>query len=401
MGGVLIVTWLGGGATQPAIGLGRELSARGHRVRVLAPARFAGRIAAAGCEHVAHPAAAEFNTDLGRAMDDQSPFLAATFFGPWLADAMAGQVAADRPDVVVVDCLLRSALCEVEAHGIPLVVLVHMAYRFHARIAGDPEAPWGWRWQYRRVNELRAASGLPPLPPGPEPLSVALARRAGRALVVLPPAFDSWPDPPPSVVHTGPIAEEAGPAPWVPPWPDGDDRPLVVVTCGTTYMHQEGTLRRILGALDGLGVRVLLLTGLELDPAEVPAGPDVCVEAYVPHAAVLPQAAAVISHAGVGSLLEAFRAGVPSVCLPLGRDQADNAAAAAERGAAIALEPGATSGEIRAAVSRALTSPALRRAARRLAGEMAACGGGPAAADEVEQVAWRGSRAQLAGQLGP
>jgi MGT family glycosyltransferase len=203
------------------------------------------------------------------------------------------------------------------------------------------------------------------------------------------------------VVHTGPIAEEAGPAPWVPPWPDGADRPLVVVTCGTTYMHQEGTLRRILGALDGLGVRVLLLTGLELDPAEVPAGPDVCVEAYVPHAAVLPQAAAVISHAGVGSLLEAFRAGVPSVCLPLGRDQADNAAAAAERGAAIALEPGATSGEIRAAVSRALTSPALRRAARRLAGEMAACGGGPAAADEVEQVAWRGSRAQLAGQLGP
>ena len=34
MGGVLIVTWLGGGATQPAIGLGRELSARGHRVRI-------------------------------------------------------------------------------------------------------------------------------------------------------------------------------------------------------------------------------------------------------------------------------------------------------------------------------------------------------------------------------
>jgi UDP:flavonoid glycosyltransferase YjiC (YdhE family) len=74
---------------------------------------------------------------------------------------------------------------------------------------------------------------------------------------------------------------------------------------------------------------------------------------------------------------------------PPGRDQADNAAAAAELGAAIALEPGTTSGEIRAAVSRALTSPVLRRAARRLAGEMAACGGGPAAAEEVEQVALR------------
>jgi UDP:flavonoid glycosyltransferase YjiC (YdhE family) len=40
-------------------------------------------------------------------------------------------------------------------------------------------------------------------------------------------------------------------------------------------------------------------------------------------------------------------------------------------------------------VSRALTSPALRRTARRLAGEMAALGGGPAAAEEVEKVARR------------
>ena len=71
MSGVLIVTWLGGGASQPAIGLGRELSARGHQVRILASARYAARIAAAGCEHAAHPAAAEFDADQGRAMEDQ------------------------------------------------------------------------------------------------------------------------------------------------------------------------------------------------------------------------------------------------------------------------------------------------------------------------------------------
>ena len=48
-----IVTWLGRGATQPALGLARELSARGKGVRVLALARLARRIAAAGSEHVA------------------------------------------------------------------------------------------------------------------------------------------------------------------------------------------------------------------------------------------------------------------------------------------------------------------------------------------------------------
>jgi UDP:flavonoid glycosyltransferase YjiC (YdhE family) len=386
MGGVLIVTWLGGGATQPAIGLGRELSARGRRVRILAPARFAGRIAAAGCEHAAHPAAAEFDAGHGRAMEDQSPFLAATFFGPWLAGAVAEQAALFRPDVVVVDYLLRSAVCEAEAQGIPLVLLLHTAYRFHARVTGDPDAPWGWRWQYRLVNERRVGCGMPPLPAGPEPMSVAMARRADRALVTVPAAFDGWPDPPASVAHVGPIAEEAVPSPWVPPWPDGDGRPLAVVTLGTTYMHQEGVLRRVLAALDGVGARVLVLTGPELDPSEVPGGPGVRVESYVPHAAVLPHAAVVISHGGMGSLLGAFRAGVPSVCVPLGRDQADNAAAAAERGAAIALPGDASSGRLRAAVTEALASPALRDGARRMAGALAACGGASAAADEVEQL---------------
>jgi hypothetical protein len=85
-------------------------------------------------------------------------------------------------------------------------------------------------------------------------------------------------------------------------------------------------------------------------------------------------------------------------CELLGRDQAENAAAAAERGAAISLDPGATSGQIRAAITKALTSPALRRGAWRMASEIAACGGAPAAAGEVEHVMRAGaSRAQPAG----
>ena len=303
---------------------------------------------------------------------------------------MAEQAAVFRPDVVVVDYLLRSAVCEAEAQRIPLVLLMHTAYRFHARVAGDPDAPWGWRWQYRLVNERRAASGLPPLPAGREPMSVALARRADRALVTVPAAFDGWPDPPASVVHVGPIAEEAVPL------RRGCRRGRMATGAhwwssrfGTTYMHQEGVLRRVLGALDGLGARVLVLTGLELDPSEVPGGPGVHVESYVPHAAVLPHAAVVISHGGMGSLLEAFRAGVPSVCVPLGRDQADNAAAAAGRGAAIAL---AGRRHQRPAAGRHHRGPrltALRDGARRMAGALAACGGAPAAADEVEEVARR------------
>jgi UDP:flavonoid glycosyltransferase YjiC (YdhE family) len=107
---------------------------------------------------------------------------------------------------------------------------------------------------------------------------------------------------------------------------------------------------------------------------------------------VLPHAALMISHGGMGSLLAAFQAGVPSVCIPLGRDQADNAATAAGTGAAIALPGDATGGQLRAAITEALTSPALRDGARRMAGVLAACGGASAAADEVEEVARRARR---------
>ena len=51
----LIATWQAGGATQVAIGLGRLLVQRGHRVRIFGPADLAVRIEAAGCVHRASP----------------------------------------------------------------------------------------------------------------------------------------------------------------------------------------------------------------------------------------------------------------------------------------------------------------------------------------------------------
>lgn len=98
---------------------------------------------------------------------------------------------------------------------------------------------------------------------------------------------------------------------------------LIVTWQGGGATH---ALRRVLGALNGLGTRVLVLTGLELGPAEVPAGPGVCAESYVPHAAVVPHASVVVTHAGMGTLLEAFRAGVPCGGAPAAADEVEQAA---------------------------------------------------------------------------
>ena len=47
------------------------------------------------------------------------------------------------------------------------------------------------------------------------------------------------------------------------------------------------------------------------------------------HTELIPKADLVITHAGHGTLIKAIAAGVPTLCIPLGRDQPDNAARAA------------------------------------------------------------------------
>jgi UDP:flavonoid glycosyltransferase YjiC (YdhE family) len=214
---------------------------------------------------------------------------------------------------------------------------------------------------------LRSELGLPALPIGPDPLHTALVRRAAASIVVMTREFDPWPDAPANVTHVGPIFEEAPGASWDAPWRDDDPRPLVVISMSTMYMRQEEVLLSAAEASAAVGARALVLTGFELPPHEVPWPAGVAACGYVPHAAALPDAALVVSHAGMGTLMAAFAAGVPSICMPLGRDQAANAQRAAELGASITVAPDAGPAELQAQIGRALLSIELRVAAREMA----------------------------------
>ncbi len=87
---------------------------------------------------------------------------------------------------------------------------------------------------------------------------------------------------------------------------------------------------------------------------------------------MLPGAALIVTHAGVGTMLEAMAAGVPAAYLPLGRDQHDNAALGEELGAGVALADGAECAELAATLAAAMGSTELRAStaalARRLGG---------------------------------
>ncbi len=73
-----------------------------------------------------------------------------------------------------------------------------------------------------------------------------------------------------------------------------------------------------------------------------------------------------ICHCGHGSVMKALAAGVPLLCMPLGRDQLENAARVVWHGAGLRLDPGATIDEISTTLQRLLDEDQFRARARRL-----------------------------------
>jgi UDP:flavonoid glycosyltransferase YjiC (YdhE family) len=122
--------------------------------------------------------------------------------------------------------------------------------------------------------------------------------------------------------------------------------------------------------------------------------PGVQVVRSAPHAEVLREAAAVVTHCGHGTTIKALAAGVPLVCLPMGRDQLDVAARVVHRGAGVRLDPSAEPAAIAAALHEVLAEPGYREAAERIAAAIATETAHDRAVEEIEAlIAERAPRA--------
>jgi UDP:flavonoid glycosyltransferase YjiC (YdhE family) len=151
-------------------------------------------------------------------------------------------------------------------------------------------------------------------------------------------------------------------------------RPLIVVSFSTSVVwDQTSRLERSIQALAGGEYRVVASTGRSDIAASALPG-NVTLAPYVPHAAVLPHAAALITHAGHGSTCAALALGVPLVCLANpGSDQVRLAQRVAALGAGLALNgETATPAQIAAAARSVLINPAYAATARQLASRIEA-----------------------------
>jgi hypothetical protein len=317
-----------------------RLAERGHDVRAIGSESLAARFEADGIPYVAREVLTE-----------------------WDPSALAADVLghARTVDLVVADYMLPAALSAAEGAGVPVIALVHTLYGANLDGSGGL-LPMGMAGSLESLAGVRAELGVPPV----ESFG-ALLDRAASVMVTCPEELD---DPGPRAVnvrYVGPLLEPAGPdAGWRPPGTD-DGRPLVVAGLGTTPMDEEPVLQRVIAALGSAPARGIVTLGEHLDREafDVPAG--VRLTGYLRHSAMLPWASAVITHAGLGTVLAGLAHGLPLVCLPLGREQPANAHAVARAGAGVVLDPASPPSDIAAAIERVLGDRDLRAGAARLA----------------------------------
>ncbi len=371
----LFVTFDGGGNVPPALGLVRRLVRRGHEVRVMGNSTLAARITDSGGIFRAFAPARDWGPLAPGVMFEDERDRIAKILAFMCSLELAQEVIAEAKtaDVLVADCMLPAALVVGERIGAPTAALVHMPYQWWAETGGSLLAA-----MLPLVNRTSAELGLQPLRADTR-LTGQLMDRATLALAATLEQFDRpLAAPHPNLRYVGPVLDEESPE-WEPP-----GRPLVLVSFSSTYMRQEEALRRALEALGNLDVHGVCTLGNALGREALHAPANVAIHDWLPHSAILPHTAAVVTHAGHSTIMAALAEGVPLVCMPMGRDQHANAERVATLGLGRDISKDATSAEIREALHEVLSNESYRIEARRMAAVITDLGRGERAVMELE-----------------
>jgi len=171
-------------------------------------------------------------------------------------------------------------------------------------------------------------------------------------------------------------------------WPLDRARPFVFASLGTLQGHRYGLLRNIARACRRLDVQLLIAHcgGLDAAAAARLRQEGACwVTDFAPQRAVLAQASAVVTHAGLNTVLDALEAGVPMLALPIAFDQPGVAARIEHAGVGLRLLPAlASPARIAHALRRLLDEASFRQRAAALGEEVRQAGGAARAAELIE-----------------
>lgn len=374
------------GHVNPSLEIIRTLVQRGHRVTYANDPTFAEVIESTGAE--LKPYESTLPDDGGSGTDD--PIEQLTLF---LDDAVAmlpqlrAAYADDRPDLFLYDIAGAPARLLGEQWAIPAVQLspTFVAWEgYEQDTAPAIEAmradPRGADY-YRRFKTWLTEEGSSVTD------SIAFQGRPTRGLVLPPEALQPNLDRVDRSVYSfvGPVlGDRYDQGPWT--RPDNVER-VLLVSLGSAFTRQTDFYRRCVAAFGDLpGWHTVLQIGSHVDPAELGSVPaNVEVSPWVPQLAVLEQADAFVTHAGMGGSSEGLYCGVPMIAAPQAADQFTNAERLAALGVARIVDPATvTAAELRETLLALTADPAVAARSADLKRQAREAGGAQRAADLIE-----------------
>jgi rhamnosyltransferase subunit B len=383
------------GDVHPFIGIGRRLRDRGHDVTLVGNAQFASVVHRAGLKFVETESDQVFQEVLNDA-DAWHPIRSfKVLFGkPFVKESIRRHYAyiaehyVPGETVVVCGALSFGARIARDKLAVPLVTVhlqpaMFMSVERPAVYACVGIKSWWPRWLKRvtfwigdrwlvdpilgpAVNDVRSELGLPPV----KHILTTWLHSPDRVIAVFPdwfalPASD-WP---PQIRLTGfPLYDRGDVAPLAPEVREFLDSgpPPVVVTFGSAMRFAGPYFAAATDALKQLGRRGLFLTPYrEQIPADLP--PGVAHFDYVPLGQLLPRAAGIVHHGGIGTASQGLASGVPQLVMPLAHDQPDNSARLQVLGVGRELRPKRFTAANVARELTALDSDAVRQACQEVA----------------------------------
>ncbi|HDZ56915.1 MAG TPA: glycosyltransferase [Pseudomonas xinjiangensis] len=196
-------------------------------------------------------------------------------------------------------------------------------------------------------------------------------------------------DLPPHFYHVGPL-RSAGHAAQELNFPVDPHRELIFASLGTLQGQRFGLFKRIAKACRALDVQLLVAHcgGLDADQAKVLEKTGATwVTDFAPQQAVLARANAVVSHAGLNTVMDALVARTPILALPIAFDQAGVASRVCHAGVGLkASAQFVNSRTLSGLLRQLLERPGYADKLNQLGREVEQAGGASAAADVVEAV---------------
>ncbi|GAA1306160.1 glycosyltransferase [Streptomyces sanglieri] len=373
----------------PSLEIIRELVARGHRVSYANDPAVAGLIEATGAEFV------PYGSVLPVADNNwpEDPIEAMGVFLDEGVQALPQLRAAydhDPADLYLYDIGAYAARALGEAQGRPLMQLspTYVGWEGYDEEVAAP------MWQLPGADAYRARFARWLAECGATTLEVdTFCGPPARSLALIPKAMQPNADrvDTDTVTFVGPcFGGRTDKETWT--RPEGAGK-VLLVSLGSAFTKQPEFYRRCLAAYGDLpGWHVVLQIGKYTDPAElgdIPA--NVEVHSWVPQLAILEQADAFVTHAGMGGSSEGLFTGVPMIAVPQAADQFNNADRLVELGVARRIDTEqATAEALRTALTELVADPEVARRSALLRAEARAEGGTPRAADLIGELLDRG-----------